>query len=217
MSFHRVIWRMKAKFHGRNHWCGFNCVVVTRFRPFVGVVAHAISIYLHPTCFIETGVKTTRWPCRSSFNRRFNQPYLSRLDVDNNIPNWRNLRLFLVMNQTHSLSHSSQPRLWKRLQRVTCVLWMWWCFIFEWLNVTFQIRGGVASQGSEESPCCCEAHVPLIPCNEPNTRLSGHRAPLESQKLCCLTQEAAVCVHVCLLRYHTPVDKWRCYVLLSYP
>lgn len=152
-----------------------------------------------------------------SFNRRLKQPCLSRLDVDSNIPNWRHLRLFLVMSRTHSLSHSSQPRLWKRLQRVTCVLWMWWRFIFEWLNVTFQIRGGAASQGSEESPCCCEAHVPLIPCNETNTRRSGHRAPLESQKLCCLTQEAAGCVHVCLLRYHTPVDKWCCYVLSSYP
>lgn len=213
MSSHRVIRRMKAKFHGKNHWCGFNCVVVTLFRPFWGVVAHAISIYLHPTCFIETGVKTKRWPCSSSlfmmvtirsksFNRRLNQPYLSRPDV-----------LFFVMSRTHS----SQPRLWKRLQWVTCVLWMWWHFIFEWLNVTFQIKGGVASQGSEESPCCCEAHVPLIPCNETNTRRSGHRAPLESQKLCCLTQEAAVCVHVCLLRYHTPVVKWHCYVLSSYP
>lgn len=39
---------------------------------------------------------------------------------------------------------------------------MWCCFIFEWLNVTFEIRE-VASRGAEESPRCYEAHVPLIP------------------------------------------------------
>lgn len=114
----------------------------------------------------------------------------------------------LILHVLHVVLPPSEPLLWKSLQRVTCVLWMWWHFTFEWLNVTFQIRGGAASQGSEERPCCCEARVPLIPCNETNTRRSGHRAPLESQKLCCLTQEAAICVHVHLLRYPRPVDTY---------
>lgn len=57
-------------------------------------------------------------------------------------------------------------------------------------------------------------------CNETNTRRSGHWAPLESQKLSCLTQEAAVCVHVCPLRYHTQtthtlyLQKYCCDVVL---
>lgn len=54
---------------------------------------------------------------------------------------------------------------------------MRWRFIFEWLNVTFEIRGGVASQGPpKRAPAAMKLMSLWSLRNETNTRRRGHWA-----------------------------------------
>lgn len=79
--------------------------------------------------------------------------------------------------------------------------------------MTFEIRGGVASQGAEESSRCYEAHVPFDPSVmrlTPGVVVTEHiDTPLESRQLYSPVLEVAVAVavaarvQVCVLRYNS--------------
>lgn len=67
--------------------------------------------------------------------------------------------------------------------------------------MTFEIRGGDASQGAEESSRCYEAHVPFDPSVmrlTPGVVVTEHiDTPLESRQLYSLVLEVVVCMSVC--------------------